>query len=456
VRPSVRRQLELFQRSPSFGILFVAVFGSGLGTWLAFVALTVDVYDRTHSGPWVSALLIADFLPMIAIGLLFGPLLDRLSRRGLLVAADLARFGVFCALPFATSAAQIVALAAAAGFATGFFRPAVYAGLPNLVGDADLPRANSLLQTIENVTTTAGPLVGGILVSTSSPDTAYWFNAATFVLSALLLLRIPGRLLQARAAPSQGHLRDLRAGFALVRRARPLLTVLVVWNVAMLANAGVNVAEVVLAKVSFDAGDFGFGLLVAAAGLGLAGGSLAAGPLLERRPTREVYGGSLALMAIGTALAAVSPNVWVAAVCVVVSGAGNGSTVVCNALLVQRGAPDELRGRAFTVLMSSTAVSLGAGMIAAGVVTNALGARWVWGIAAAILAVAATLGVTLARGAEVARGSAEQAPPWPARPGLEAIPPASGRRAGYDDAIGAGSIVQPPPNAGARRPSTTA
>src|SRR5438874_8805585 len=104
VRPSPRRQLELFKRSPSFGLLLLASLGSGLGTWLAFVALTVDVFDRTHSGPWVSALLIADFLPTIAIGLFFGPLLDRLSRRGLLVAADLARFGVFCALPFATSA----------------------------------------------------------------------------------------------------------------------------------------------------------------------------------------------------------------------------------------------------------------------------------------------------------------------------------------------------------------
>jgi len=127
-------------------------------------------------------------------------------------------------------------------------------------------------------------------------------------------------------------------------------------------------------------------------------------------------------MAVGTALAAVSPDVWAAAVCVVVSGAGNGSTVVCNALLVQRGAPDELRGRAFTVLMSSTAVSLGVGMVAAGVVTNVLGARWVWGIAAAILAVAAALGLALARGVELARGRAEELPPWPARPGLEAIP----------------------------------
>jgi hypothetical protein len=71
--------------------------------------------------------------------------------------------------------------------------------------------------------------------------------------------------------------------------------------------------------------------------------------------------------------------------------------------------------------MSSTAVSLGAGMIAAGVVTNALGARWVWGIAAAILAVAATLGLALARGVELAP-EREEVLPWPARPGLEAIP----------------------------------
>src|SRR5207237_10140629 len=109
------------------------------------------------------------------------------------------------------------------GFATGFFRPAGNAVLPNPVGDADLPRANSLLQTIENVTTTAGPLVGGIVVAGSGPHAAYWLNAATFVLPALVLLRIPGRLLQARAARSEGHPRDLPAGFALVRRARPLL-----------------------------------------------------------------------------------------------------------------------------------------------------------------------------------------------------------------------------------------
>jgi MFS family permease len=87
----------------------------------------------------------------------------------------------------------------------------------------------------------------------------------------------------------------------------------------------------------------------------------------------------------------------VAAVCVVVSGAGNGVALVCNALFVQRGAPDRLRGRVFTVLMSSNYAVLGLGMAAAGPLTNEFGARWVWGGAALILFVAATVGLQRAR-----------------------------------------------------------
>ena len=56
---------------------------------LAVVALTIDVWDRTHSGTWVSALLIVDFLPAIVIGLLLGPILDRYSRRALMIGSDL-------------------------------------------------------------------------------------------------------------------------------------------------------------------------------------------------------------------------------------------------------------------------------------------------------------------------------------------------------------------------------
>jgi MFS family permease len=328
-----------------------------------------------------------------------------------MIASDLVRCAVFCALPFAGSPGQIVVLAAVAGFATSFFRPAVYAGLPNLVDERDLPNANSLLQSAENLAVTAGPLLGGVLVAVSGPEPTYWLNAVTFLVSAALVARIPGRLLQTAAALSRGHWRDLAEGFELVRRSRPLLTVLVVWNVVMLTNAGINVAEVVLAKVSLDAGDFGFGLLVAVAGVGLAAGSLFAGGWIDRRGLAGVYAGSIGLMALGFGAAAVSPSVWVAAACVAAAGVGNGAAIVCNALWVQRGAPDHLRGRAFTLLMSSNFAFLGAGMLVAGWLTDQVGARWVWAGGAVLCSVAAVVAAALAPRSGGATAEAERGTP---------------------------------------------
>jgi MFS family permease len=75
-------RLGLFRRSRSFTYLFVATAGSSFGTYLAAVALVLQIWDQTESGVWVAALLIADFLPIVVIGFLLGPLVDRFSRRG--------------------------------------------------------------------------------------------------------------------------------------------------------------------------------------------------------------------------------------------------------------------------------------------------------------------------------------------------------------------------------------
>ena len=176
------------------------------------MALMVDVWDRTHSGKWVAALLVADFVPIIVIGLLLGSVVDRFSRRKLMIASDLLRCAVFVALPFTTGPAQVVALAGVAGFATGFFRPALYAGLPNLVDDDELADANGIFQAAENITWMLGPLLGGVLLSFSTPDVAYWFNAVTFLGSALLIMRIAERKLQTEKALERGSLARPRRG----------------------------------------------------------------------------------------------------------------------------------------------------------------------------------------------------------------------------------------------------
>jgi MFS family permease len=418
VTRALEPHLALLRRRGGFRLLFLAAFASGIGTLMAVVALTVDVYERTDSGRWVGALLVADFLPTIVIGLLLGPLVDRFSRRRLLIASDLVRLAAFAALPFAPNPEAIVGLALVVGFANGFFVPAAYASLPNLVDGDELPRANSLLQASSNLTWMLGPLIGGALLALSGPDLPYALNAATFALSALLLLRIPGASFQTDEPLARGHWRDLAEGFAAVRRSRAVLTVAVAWTIAMLGIAGVNVAEVFLVRDVLDAGNVALGVVLASSGLGLVVGSLIAAPLLERMPLPAIYGGSLALMAAGALASALAPSVPVLVATVVLLGIGNGAATVCNPLLVQRGVPDRVRGRAFTTVMSLNFAALGLAMAAAGPLTDAVGARWTFVAAAISHAVASVIGLAMLRGV---RADAPSAPP---EADVEALPPA--------------------------------
>jgi MFS family permease len=398
-------------RLPGFRLLFLSILGSSVGTLLAAIALAIDVKDRTNSGLWVGAVLVVEFLPAIFVGLALGPLLDRLERRSLMIAADLLRVAVFCALPFATSAGEIVALALVAGLATGFFRPAVYAGVPNLVPEEQLGDANALLQTVENVSWAAGPVLGGLLTAAAGPHTAYWINAVSFLVSAFLVARIPARLLQSATALTRGHWRDIKDGVQTVVRANALLAVLVGWGIASLGVGSVSVSEVFMAKNTLDAGDFGYGLLYGGIGTGLVVGSFWSGLVVERLGTARTYGASLALMAVGFGGAAAAPDIWVAAACCVVAGIGNGSAAVCNALLVQRGARDEMRGRVLTFVMSVNFTLTGVGTVVGGAFIGTAGARWVWGGGAAAFAVATVVGYALAR--DAARAEVASVKPAP-------------------------------------------
>jgi MFS family permease len=379
------RRLTLLAHNASFRRLFTAALGSGVGTYLAAVALTVSIQDRTHSGVWVAGLLVADFLPIVAVGLILGPLVDRLSRRRLMIASDLVRLGVFVLLPFADSPGQIVVLAGVAGVATGFFRPAVYAGVPNLVdGEDELTLANSLLTGVENLAWMVGPVLAGGLLVVSGPSLAYWINAVTFLFSAFLIARIPARSLQSRESLSRGHWRDVRDGVSLVLGTPQLRTVLLVWSVVIAGNAALNDAEVFFAKDSLHAGNFGFGVLVGATGAGLVAGSFLTPLVLGKAGLRRLYPGAIAVMGLGAIGASAAPSIWVAAPLAALATSGNGAAIVCNQLLVQRGAPDVMRGRAIAVLMSSTYLVLALAYLVAGPLTDAFGGRVLWAIAGGV------------------------------------------------------------------------
>src|SRR3954471_15157960 len=105
---------------------------SAIGTGAAVIALVVLAYDRLHS-PWaISLVLLADFLPVMLLGPLFGAVADRWSRRGCAVAADTLRAGAFVGLGLVHSFEATVVLALVGGIGTALFSPAVLAALPSL------------------------------------------------------------------------------------------------------------------------------------------------------------------------------------------------------------------------------------------------------------------------------------------------------------------------------------
>jgi MFS family permease len=379
---------ELLRRNPDLRALVASRAVSSAGTWLAYVALTVDVYTRTHSSVWVSAVLLADFLPTIAIASLAGPWLDRLPRRTLLVGSEILAGAVFAALPFAPSATAVVALALAAGVASAVFFPTVRATLPELVDESDLPQANSLSQTAGTSGLAAGPALAGLLVASAGVGLPYALNAASFAISAVLLARLPSLAGRAAAGREEGYWQSAAAGIRAFRDSAALRTIVQASMLSYVAAAVINVGEIFLAQRVFHAGTVGFGVLASASGIGVVAGSALAGRVA---PDTAMRAARLALVAvvIGFGAAALAPNVWIAAACVVAGGVGDAVFLAAGTLLVQQSTDETIRGHAFAIFDAAGSAALGGGMAAGGLIVAALGARGAWLAAAGLVALAA-------------------------------------------------------------------
>jgi MFS family permease len=292
----------------------------------------------------------------------------------------------------------MIGLAAVAGIANSFFRPAVLAGVPNLVDEDDLDTATALLQGTDWLAAAAGPIVGGALVSLSGAHLVYFINAGTFLFSALLLLQIPARLLQSEQGITRGHWRDLGEGLQAFRRLPALRVALYGFGFTMVATGLVNVSEIFLATRAFNSGAFGYGLLWTGTGIGLVTGSALTGYLLPGREVLDIY--PLAFVPLGAGLlgAALAPNVWIGATAMVLTGLGNGLAFPMTVLIVQRHTSDRVRGRAFTVIISIHNTLLGFAMVGAGALVEGVGARWTYGLAAACAIGSAVTALALARG----------------------------------------------------------
>jgi len=368
--------------------LLLARLVSALGTWTAFFAVRIALFNQTNSAWWVSILLFAELVPGVVLGIAVGPLIDRWPRKRMMILSDLGGAACFGVLPFVHSPAGICAVSALAGFSAAFFRPGCYASIPNLVGEDSVVAANALMQGAENLATLMGPVLAGVGIALVGSSTVYAMNAISFLVSALLLVRIGSRLQSSIVARiGRTHWRQVRAGLALVRNDRHLSSIFLIWSWATLAYTGINVAEIVLTSDAYGAGDVGFGVFVAFSAAGILIGNVVAFWFIERLTVYGGYRASFLITAAGVAICAVSPNLAIGCVGAVIFGIGNGIGLVCNVTLIQQVVPDDRRGQIFAVLGSLVQTFTLIGTLAAGPITVAVGPRLMWGISAALLVI---------------------------------------------------------------------
>jgi MFS family permease len=327
--------------------LWIGQGTSFLGDAVSMVALVVLVVQVTGTASAVGGALIARLLPTLASPLA-GVFADRLDRRLVLVASDLARAVLVLGLVFARDLPTIYVLVFFMGLARTIFNPAVRAAFPSVVGAGDLTRANALIGGTFSVSETVGPALGGLLVATTGVEAAFVLDAATYLISAALLSLVPmSRPRREEEDASFGE--DLRSGFAYLASSRvPLAIVLGAFLTVLTVNFTIP-AEIFLARRTFDAGNAGYGLLVGLYGGGMVLGSVlmvALGDRVKLLPLYFIAVFSMALALVGTGLA---PTFTLALGTLMVVGLANGIENVTTDTILQNMVPDAFLGRVFSV-----------------------------------------------------------------------------------------------------------
>lgn len=337
-------------RERDFALLWAGMTISLLGDGIFLVAEAWQVYDLNNDPLALSLVGTAWTLGMVAFLLTGGLISDRADRRQVLILADLVRAAALLGMGVLSITGTIeiwhlAALAALMGIGDAFFGPAFGAIVPDIVSAEHLVQANALQQVVEQAAARlAGPAIGGLVVAALGVGPAFLVDAGTFLLSAVAVaaLRVRSRAVErARSARA-----ELREGFEFVRQEPWLWSTLISASLSLLFFLGpLEVLLPYVVRNDLHAGAGGFGLVLAAAGVGAIGVSLAVGQLgIPRRYLTFMY----AMWAVATlplAGYAVGTHLWQFVLLgAVYGGCMTGGMVVWGTLMSTRVPPD-LRGR---------------------------------------------------------------------------------------------------------------
>jgi MFS family permease len=375
----LRPTVGLLRRNRDFRLLFASSVVSLMGDWFSQVAVAGLVTDLTGSAAGGSVVFAASVLPLFAFSPVAGVVADRFDRRVVMVTADVLRIvpalGLVVANVWNQAWLAIVCLALIAALAA-FFEPVVAAVTPNMVDREDLSLAQTLMGSVWGTMLFVGAGVGGIVAATLGRNATFVFDAATFAISAVLILGIRRPFRTGPVPEGATVLAHLAEVWSFVRPRK-------VTRALLVTKAGVGVANGIVgllpafALLRFGAGDAGTGALLAARGAGAL-----VGPFIARAFTRD--DGRRLLVACGVSIVGYgvaylflpfTGSLALAALCIALAHAGGGAQWVLSTYGLQVTTPDAVRGRVMSLDFGLATLAIGLSSLLAGGAAEVFGLR---------------------------------------------------------------------------------
>lgn len=375
----------LLRENTDFRNLWLSRSVSFIGDSLGGIALLLYVAATEGSGTAVALLLlVGDFAPTL-LSPFSGALSDRLDRKRLMIASELAQGAIITVIALiAMPLVALLALVAARTALAGVFQPASRSAVTSLVARERLDSANAALGFGTHGFDLIGPLVGAALLPFVGIKGMLLADAATFVLSALLILRLPAL----PAVPIDGEsrvsfLRDARDGLGAIWRIRPVRVITIGFCVVVAFTGADDVALVFLAQGPLGGGEAAASLLYAGGGVGLLIGFGLLAWLGVRWPLVTVMLAGFAIGSAGNLLTGLAWSVPAAFALQAVRGLGISLIEVGVNTQVQRLVPVGMQGRVFANLYGFIGLAAALSYVGGGPLLDATGPRVVLIVAGA-------------------------------------------------------------------------
>ena len=358
--------VQLLRENTPFRRLWYGQVVSQLGDWFDSIALYALLPKLTGSEQSVGLLLLAQFIPTAVVGPWAGVIVDRLPRKLTMIVTDIVRALLVLLLLLVRDASMVWLVYVVIGLKftlSAFFEPARSAMIPVITRREELVAANAISGATWSAMLALGAALGGLVAGVFGTDVAFVIDAASFLLSAVLIWGVRVRERHMDAAPVTGQLQDFREGLRYLRENRLILIYTVskgLWNI----SGGLLVVLTLFGRTLFPlgvAGALSIGLMYAARGVGAGIGPLVANRLGGNSTTflRRMIGPSFLISALGYALMSGAPTLWLAALAAVVAHIGGSIQWVFSSTLLQMEVPDRLQGRIFAIELALFTLATG-------------------------------------------------------------------------------------------------